>query len=106
MVAGSASVGFGSPGRTKQDTDVIKTAGGSAFYVKLKDDAKKGMPARKAGMLVQAEDLPMQALRQVAGTGQIKKIIHVGISSAPQTQGIFRIDCANDSIGAALMQAL
>lgn len=92
--------------QSKTQTLSRQRAGSSAFYVKLKADAKKGMPTRKAGTLVQAGELPMQALRQAAGTGQIKKIIHVGISSASQTQGIFRIDCANDSIGAALMQAL
>lgn len=65
-------------GQSKSQVLSRQRAGGSAFYLKLKADAKKGMPTRKAGMLVQAEELPMQALRQAAGIGQIKKTFFVG----------------------------
>ena len=78
----------------------------ASFYVKLKSSAKKGMPVRKAGDVVPARELPLQALRQAAEMDQVRKITNVGLSSAPRTQGIFRIDCTHDSIGAVLMQAL
>lgn len=80
-------------------------SGQHSFYVKLEPQARKALPAMKAGTEVALREFPLETIRE-AGSAQVVKVMHIGLSSAPETQGIFRVDCANDSLRDVLMRSL